>query len=168
MAPNSLPWRHNGRDSVSNDQPHDCLHNRSFRRQSKKTSKLRVTGLCAGNSPRTGEFPAQMASYVEKKFPFDDVIMFRTFTTGGYFIIRQDTLMQDIKHSPGQIISGFIKENLSSNSIWILSLRHAIGSSVRCTDLHSVCWLGSRFASSFYKWENWSKHTFENWFYRTY
>ena len=30
-----------------------------------KTSKLRVTGLCAGNSPVTGEFPAQMASKAE-------------------------------------------------------------------------------------------------------
>ena len=39
-----------------------------------KTSKRRVTGLCAGNSPGTGEFPAQMASYVEM-FPFDDVII---------------------------------------------------------------------------------------------
>ena len=33
--------------------------------RSKKTSKLRVTGLCAGNSPATGEFPAQMASNAE-------------------------------------------------------------------------------------------------------
>ena len=31
----------------------------------KKTSKLRVTGLCAGNSPGTGEFSAQMASNAE-------------------------------------------------------------------------------------------------------
>ena len=31
----------------------------------KKTSKLRVAGLCAGNSPVTGEFPAQMASNAE-------------------------------------------------------------------------------------------------------
>ena len=30
-----------------------------------KTSKLRVTGLCAGNSPVTYEFPAQMASNAE-------------------------------------------------------------------------------------------------------
>ena len=45
-----------------------------FRRRSKKTSKLGVTGLCAGNSPGTGEFPTQMASYTVK-FPFDDVIM---------------------------------------------------------------------------------------------
>ena len=63
---NSLQWRHNGRDSVSNHQPHDCLLNRLFRRRSKKTSKLRVTGLCAGNSPGTGEFPAQMASCAKK------------------------------------------------------------------------------------------------------
>ena len=33
-----------------------------FRPGSNKTSKLRVTGLCAGNSSGTGEFPAQMAS----------------------------------------------------------------------------------------------------------
>ena len=61
----ALQWRHNGRDSVSNHQPHDCLLNRLFRRRSKKTSKLRVTGLCAGNSPGTGEFPANMASHVD-------------------------------------------------------------------------------------------------------
>ena len=61
----SLRWRHNGLDSVSNHQPPGCLLNRLFRRKSKKTSKLRVTGLCAGNSPGTGEFSAQMASYAE-------------------------------------------------------------------------------------------------------
>ena len=33
--------------------------------RSKKTWKLRVTGLCAWNSPVTGEFPAQMASNAE-------------------------------------------------------------------------------------------------------
>ena len=31
----------------------------------KKNIKLRVTGLCARNSPGTGECPAQMASYAE-------------------------------------------------------------------------------------------------------
>ena len=61
----SLRWRHNGCDSVSNHQPHHCLLNRLFRRRSKKTSKLRVTDLCAGNSPGTGEFSAQMASNAE-------------------------------------------------------------------------------------------------------
>ena len=61
----TLHCRHNGCDSVSNHQPHDCLLNRLFRHRSKKTSKLRVTGLCVGNSPGTGEFPAQMASNAE-------------------------------------------------------------------------------------------------------
>ena len=56
-----LLWHHNGRDSVSNHQPRDCFLNRLFRRISKQAPKLRVTGLCAGNSPGTGEFPAQMA-----------------------------------------------------------------------------------------------------------
>ena len=38
---------------------------RLFRWRSKKTSKLHVTDLCAGNSPVTGEFPTQMASDAE-------------------------------------------------------------------------------------------------------
>ena len=41
------------------------LLNRLFGCRSKQKSKLRVTGLCAGNSPGTGEFPAQMASNAE-------------------------------------------------------------------------------------------------------
>ena len=61
----TLRWRYNERDGVSNHQPHDCLLNRLFRRRSKKTSKVHVTGLCAGNSPVTGEFPAQRASNAE-------------------------------------------------------------------------------------------------------
>ena len=53
--------------------PISCLHYNavimvaiaSQTTRSKKTSKLRVTGLCAGNSPEAGEFPAQMASNAE-------------------------------------------------------------------------------------------------------
>ena len=61
----ALQWRHNGRDGVSKHQAHDCLLDRLFRGKSKKMSKLRVTGLCAGNSAVTGKFPAQMASNAE-------------------------------------------------------------------------------------------------------
>ena len=61
----SLQWHHNGRDCVSNHQPHDWLLSLLSRRTSKKTSKLRVTGLCAGNSSVTSEFPAQMGSNAE-------------------------------------------------------------------------------------------------------
>ena len=70
----TLKWHHNECVGVSNHQPHECLLNCLSRRWSKKTSKLRVTGLCAGSSPVAGEFPAQRASYV-KMFPFDDIIM---------------------------------------------------------------------------------------------
>ena len=63
--PCPLRWGHRGRDGDSNHQPHDCLLNRLFGCRSKKTSKLRVTGLCVGNSPVTGEFPEQMASNAE-------------------------------------------------------------------------------------------------------
>ena len=63
----ALLWRHNGRIMGAwNHKAHDCLLNRSFRRRSKKTSKLRVTGLCEGNSPVTGEFPTQKASNAKK------------------------------------------------------------------------------------------------------
>ena len=61
----ALQWRHNERDGVSTHQPHDCLFNRLFRCRSNKTPKLRVTGLCEGNSPLTGEFPTQRASNAE-------------------------------------------------------------------------------------------------------
>ena len=71
-----LQWHHNGRDSVSNHQPHHCLLNRLFRRRSKKISKLRVTGLCAGNSPGPVNSPHKWP-VMRKMFPFDDVIMTR-------------------------------------------------------------------------------------------
>ena len=52
-------------DGVSNHQTHDCLLNRLFRRNSKNTPKLHVTGLCEGNSPVIGEFPPHRASNKE-------------------------------------------------------------------------------------------------------
>ena len=66
VSPVSLQWRHNVRDGIYNHQPRNCLLNRLLRRKSKKTSKFRITALCAGNSPVTGEFPAQRASNAEK------------------------------------------------------------------------------------------------------
>ena len=64
----ALRWSHNERDGVSNHHPHDCLLNRQLSRRSKKTSKLRAIGLCEGNSPVTGEFPAQRASNAENVY----------------------------------------------------------------------------------------------------
>ena len=59
---NSLQWRFNERDGVSNHRRLYCLHNRLFRRRPKKTH------LLWGESPR--KRPVLM-----KMFPFDDVIM---------------------------------------------------------------------------------------------
>ena len=68
-------WRHNERDGVSNHQPHDCLLNRSFRHRSKKTSKLRVTCFCEGNSPVWAVNSPHKGPVAWKMFPFDDVIL---------------------------------------------------------------------------------------------
>ena len=60
-----LQWRHNESDGVANHQPHNCFLNRLFRHTSRKTSKLRVHGICEANSPVTGEFSARNASNTE-------------------------------------------------------------------------------------------------------
>ena len=68
-----ITMNHNEHDCVSNHQPHDCLRNRLFRRIS-RTSKLRATSLCAGNSPVTCEFPTQRP-VTRIIFPFEGVIV---------------------------------------------------------------------------------------------
>ena len=75
----SLHWRSNDHDGVSNHQPHGCLLNRLFSGRSKKTSKLRVTGLCVGNSPGPVNSPHK-GPVTRKMFPFGDVIM-KTIST---------------------------------------------------------------------------------------
>ena len=64
----TLQWRHNESDGVSNHRCLDCLLSRLFRRRSKEISKLRVTGLCEGNSPVTSEFRTQRASHADNVF----------------------------------------------------------------------------------------------------
>ena len=59
MALQLRPNRHHG---ISNHRRLGCLFNRLSMCRSMKTSKLCVTGFCEGNSPVTGEFPAQRAS----------------------------------------------------------------------------------------------------------
>ena len=63
---NTSQWHHNVRDGVSTQWRQECLHNRSFRRKSKKTSKLRATGLC--EAPHKGPV-------TRKIFPSCDVII---------------------------------------------------------------------------------------------
>ena len=62
----SLQWRHDGRDGVSNPQPHHCLLNRLFRRRS--LAFVRGIHRWPVNSPHKGPVTRKM-------FSFDDVIM---------------------------------------------------------------------------------------------
>ena len=67
-----LQWRHNGLGGVANHRRLHCLHNWLFRRRSKKTSKLRVAGLCKEKSPVNSP---HKRTVTRKMFPFDNLIM---------------------------------------------------------------------------------------------
>ena len=96
----ALQWRHNERDGASNHQSYDRLLNNSFRRRSKKTSKLRVTGLCDGNSPVTGDFPAQRASNVENVSIWwrhhGTVVLYSMFVVDRFVYLRKDDSREHI------------------------------------------------------------------------
>ena len=109
----TLQWRHDGRDSVANHQPRKCLLSRLIRRKSRKTSKLRVTGLGEGNSPETGEFPAQRASKAEM-FPFDDVIMNAMITHSLVWYGRIILLADHLIWVPKLVIKLLYRTNLES------------------------------------------------------
>ena len=59
----SIHWRHNER--LKWQASRFVTQVFFFRRRSKEISKVRATGLSTGNSPVTGEFPAQMSSNAE-------------------------------------------------------------------------------------------------------
>ena len=90
----TLQWHHNVWDGISNHQLHDCLFECLFRHRSKKTSMLRITGLCEGNSPVTGEFPAQRASNAENVSIWwchhDTIRVIRLSPNTGYILMVQD------------------------------------------------------------------------------
>ena len=56
----TLQWRHNECEGVSNHQHLNCLLSHLFRRRSKKTSKLPVTGLCEANPSVTSQRASNM------------------------------------------------------------------------------------------------------------
>ena len=65
----SLQWRHNGRDGVSNHQPHDCLLNHLLRRRSKKTSKLRFKADSRPNQVRQNTELHGVGRYIPESKP---------------------------------------------------------------------------------------------------
>ena len=82
----TLQWRYNERDGVLNHRHLYCLLKRLFKRRSKKTSKLRVTGLCGGrpvDSPLIGPVTRKM-------FPLNDVITIETCVPKKLFFVQQN------------------------------------------------------------------------------
>ena len=119
----SLQWHHDEHYGVSNHQCLHCLLNRLFRRKSKKTSQLKVTGLCMG--PVTW-----------KMFPFDDVIILTHWGRDKMAVMLQMTfsnlfscmkIMAWYQTLPVQRWPKLLKHTQASynifpsaNSIWIL------------------------------------------------
>ena len=136
----SLQWRHNDHDSVSNHQPYDCLLNRLFRRRSKKTSKLRVTGLCVGNSPGPVNSPHK-GPVTRKMFPFDDVIMFHWKRKSP--LIHKLSVVSHIVQFAGH-------QHLFKPMKWFHLL---FGSKIICRSIFNpgLCWVSTE-RSSAYAW----------------
>ena len=109
----SLQWRHNGCDGVSNHQLHHCLLNRTFRRRSKKISKLRVTGLCVGNPPVTGDFPAQRASDAEN-----------VSIWGHHVIVCDQTSLLNMKQAKTTVKPGLNKINNNYHQLAFWTYKH--------------------------------------------
>ena len=114
-----LRWRHNERDGVSNHQPHGCLLSRLFRRRSKKTLKLHVTGPCEGNSPVTGGSPAHRVSNAENAsiwwrhhvpggYIWCAIIhhLFKLEKANDYLVILEATLLGNVWHIEGILPKG--------------------------------------------------------------
>ena len=147
----TLRWHHNGCDSVSNHQTRDCLLSRLFRRRSKKTWKLRVTGLCVGNSPGPVNFPHK-GPVTRKMFPFDDVIM-KVFVPGVLVYVHSEDTQTIAGHSTGKhtLIARFMGPTWGQSG--------ADRTQVGPYWPHELCYLGSTYVFqmedvSVWKYEN--------------
>ena len=151
-----IQWRHNERNDIANHQPHDCLLNCLFRRRSKKTSKLRVTGLCEGNSPVTGEFPAQKCQQRGKCLHFDGVIMhwhLYSTATVSHAILRNmykniTGINYQLLPSPNRSRAKQQRVHISGNMLRMTCMKHNCWfTSFRTiwinTDLGVIQWLGT-------------------------
>ena len=124
-----LQWRHNEHDGVSYHQPHDCLLNCLFRRRSKKTSKLCITGLCEGNSPVNSPHKRPV---MRKMFPFDDVIM--TWVKPNSTIAQQKTTKHYVHTARDvlEIVSTLLRANNFMSFCCFLVLSAPI---IRCSNI---------------------------------
>ena len=100
---NSLQWRRNEHDTISNPQPRDCLLNYLFRHRWKKHQSSVSLAFVWGihrwpvNSPHN--WPV-----MRKMFPFDDVIMYQPISSHNsdqhnpscYWIVSIDVISETI------------------------------------------------------------------------
>ena len=125
----ALQWCCKEIDGVSNRQPHDCSLSCLFRHRSKKTSKFRVTGLCAENSPVTGEFPALMANnagtwkvshwWRHHGSGVDNRYNHQVFVDGLYYIYRPQTFtITSVKLFNRPMSAIFFQRNRLSRRFW--------------------------------------------------
>ena len=114
-APSTLQWRHNGRDGISNHQPHDCLLKCLFRRRLKKHQSSAPLSFVRGihrspvNSPH--KWPV-----TRKMFPYDDVIMISPQSTAANRSLfhRSETVVILKKFSPLAALK-FVKHIMAHN-----------------------------------------------------
>ena len=78
----TLQWRQNGRDSVSNHQPHDCFSTVYLDTDQRKHQSSASLAFVRGFHRRPVNSPHKWP-VTRKMFPFDDVIMMKTKTLKG-------------------------------------------------------------------------------------
>ena len=122
----SLQWRHNGRDGVSNHQPHDCLLNCLFSHRSKKTSKPRATGLFLRGIHRWPMNSPHKGPVRRKMFPFDDVIMYTDSRMGINCILPEQNYL--IKMLCRYLLLNFTAKE--STTTWIVNMIFRLNSFV--------------------------------------
>ena len=80
--------------------------------RSKKTPKLRVTGLCAGNSPGPVNSPNKWPVTL-KMFLFDDVIMFNGWFLAGCCCLQINVIVESSRLNKRLFVWGFIFHHFS-------------------------------------------------------
>ena len=143
-----LQWCHNECDGISNQEGLHCLLNRLFGHRSKETSKLRVTGLCAGNSPglvnSLHKWPV-----TQKMFSFDDVIMWKWQWKMG---IRP----QIKKGKPSSVFCEYLKKKIileRGSTVHVLTVQLLLGSEAK---IICIWWLLNSFSAKIVDYRGWS------------
>ena len=99
---------------LSNHQPHDCLLNRLFGRRSKKTSTLRVTGLCAASNVE--KVSIWWRHHGKKYSMFDSTWLSSTHTYAMFRVYTETSIGSTWKEDSGSVQFGWDDKRLLTNS----------------------------------------------------